>query len=210
MSAYSSLSPLSGLIRSKPRARQAFTLIELLMVIAIIGILASILLPVVNLVREKAKIAASKTQLSGYVNAIGMFKGEYNYYPFSEAHQDGGETIPSIGQDEFVGTLSGRKLDGTSLTSEEAKDFGNRRMQSFYDFPESDFKGGSSASGEIADRFNNTRIFIAIDGDGDGIIKGVPAPEGSGNIEIRAKVTAYVLDDTEDDLGVTPDYYLYD
>ena len=59
-----------------------FTLIELLMVIAIIGILAGILIPSVGAVRKQANIAASKSQLSSYVNAIQMFKGEYGYLPF--------------------------------------------------------------------------------------------------------------------------------
>ena len=61
--------------------KSAFTLIELLMVIAIIGILAGILIPTVGAVRKQANIAASKSQLSNYVNAIGMFKSEYKFYP---------------------------------------------------------------------------------------------------------------------------------
>ena len=61
------------------RNSSAFTLIELLMVIAIIGILAGILIPTVGSVKKQANIAASKSQLSNYVNAIGMFKSEYKY-----------------------------------------------------------------------------------------------------------------------------------
>lgn len=186
--------------------KQAFTLIELLMVIAIIGILAGILIPAVGMVKESANIAASKTQLSGYVNAIGLFKGEYNYYPFPEAHEDGGATISTIGQDEFVGALSATNLDGTRITSGEK--YGNRKLISFYDFSESDFMEGDAKTGEIADRFNNTYIYIAIDGDGDGTVKNLPNPEGGDTIDVRSKVTAYVLD--ENDETDFPEYHLYE
>ncbi|HKK19684.1 MAG TPA: hypothetical protein VJ952_13475, partial [Opitutales bacterium] len=146
------------------------------MVIAIIGILAGILIPVVGLVKEKANIAASRTQLSGYVNAIGLFKGEYNYYPFPDAHVDGGATISTIGQDEFIGALSATKPDGSRIESGDSENYGNRRLISFYDFSESDFREGDSSTGVIADRFDNTNIYIAIDGDGDGKVEGMPTP----------------------------------
>jgi prepilin-type N-terminal cleavage/methylation domain-containing protein len=191
--------------------QNAFTLIELLMVIAIIGILAGILIPVVGLVKEKANIAASKTQLSGYVNAIGLFKGEYNYYPFPDAHADeeadgGGATITNIGLDEFLGALSATNVDGTRIESGE-ENYGNRRLQSFIDFSESDFREGDSSTDQIADKFDNINIFFAIDGDGDGLVV-VPDPAAGGTVEIRTKVTAYVLNDTT--TSETPEYYLYE
>lgn len=177
------------------------------MVIAIIGILAGILIPAVGMVKENANIAASKTQLSGYVNAIGMFKGEYNYYPFPDAHDDGGATIPDIGVDEFVGALSATEPEGGRIEPSDSEKYGNRKLISFYDFSDTDFREGTEDV-EIADRFNNTNIFIAIDGDGDGLIEGLPDPDGAGTIDVRTKVTAYVLDDTG--TAETPDYYLYD
>ena len=185
--------------------KNAFTLIELLMVIAIIGILAGILIPIVGKVKERGNIVASKAQLSGYVNAIGLFKGEYNYYPFPPAHEDGGASIPTITEEKFIGELSATNVDGTRLTS--AGDFGNRKLIDFYTFSESDFLDGDSTTEQITDRFNNTNIFIAIDGDGDGLIKGLPDPDSVGTtVDIRTKVTAYV---NRDDDG-NPDYYLYE
>jgi len=188
----------------------AFTLIELLMVIAIIGILAAILIPAVGKVKEYGKIVASKSQLSGYVNAIGLFKGEYNYYPFGpEAYADKGATIPEIGEDRFVGELAATNLGGTPLTSAPTE-LGNRKLIDFYNFSGSDFLDGDPSTGKIADRFNNTNIFIAIDGDGDGLLQGMPNPNNPAGtaVQVRTRVTAYVLNDTE--TSETPDYFLYE
>ena len=87
------------------RKTSAFTLIDLLMVIAIIGILAGILIPTVGAVRKQANIAASKSQLSNYVTAIQLFKGEYSYYPFVTGGAD--KTVDLSSQStEFIETLS--------------------------------------------------------------------------------------------------------
>ena len=175
-----------------------FTLIELLMVIAIIGILAGILIPTVGAVRTQANLAASKAQLSNYVNAITMFKGEYGYYPFSDAQTDNGANINLLSSD-FIETLSGRNDSGKTISTG-----GNRRRISFHSFSESEFllKDDDTIDySTIADRFNNSQIFIAIDGDGDGEVS-VP-----GNSELKSSVTAYVVRDTNTG---APGYSLYD
>ena len=175
-----------------------FTLIELLMVIAIIGILAGILIPTVGAVRTQANKAASKAQLSNYVTAITMFKGEYGYYPFSDAQADDGANINSLSSD-FIETLSGRNDSGETISTG-----GNRRRIAFHSFSESEFFYNDDDTIDVnilADRFNNSQIFIAIDGDGDGEVS-VP-----GNTKLKSPVTAYVLEDT--DTGA-PAYSLYD
>ena len=93
-----------------------FTLIELLMVIAIIGILAGILIPTVGAVRTQANLAASKAQLSNYVTAITMFKGEYGYYPFPNAQTNNGANVNSL-SDDFIETLSGRNDSGNTIST---------------------------------------------------------------------------------------------
>lgn len=182
----------------KNKKNSGFTLIELLMVIAIIGILAGILIPTVGAVRTQANKAASKAQLSNYVTAITMFKGEYGYYPFSNAQTNNGANINSL-SDDFIETLSGRNDSGETISTG-----GNRRRIAFHSFSESEFllKDDDTIDVNIlADRFNNSQIFIAIDGDGDGEVS-VP-----GNTKLKSPVTAYVLEDT--DTGA-PAYSLYD
>ncbi len=62
---------------------KAFTLIELLTVIAIIGILASILIPVVGSVRESARAAKCTSNLRQLVSAALVFDQENGYLPYS-------------------------------------------------------------------------------------------------------------------------------
>lgn len=58
--------------------RDAFTLIELLTVIAIIGILAAIVIPTVGTVREKAQRVVDANNLREIVKAAQLFAGENN------------------------------------------------------------------------------------------------------------------------------------
>lgn len=63
------------------RCLRAFTLIELLTVIAIIGILSAITIPVVSSVRDASTKTKTKVQFSQWSAGIRLFKNAYGYYP---------------------------------------------------------------------------------------------------------------------------------
>lgn len=68
--------------KTKKSGRTNFTLIELLVVIAIISVLASMLLPALNTVREKGFTITCVNNQRQVGSAISVYQGDYNdYYP---------------------------------------------------------------------------------------------------------------------------------
>lgn len=73
----------------RPTSSHAFTLIELLTVIAIIGILAAILIPTVGRVRDSAKDAACKSNLRQIGMAAQVYANDQNgFFPPSITRND--------------------------------------------------------------------------------------------------------------------------
>lgn len=72
------MEPIRPSSSSVHRKSRAFTLIELLTVIAIIGILASILIPVVGRVREAAKVAKCKSNLRQLGLGVHLYAADHN------------------------------------------------------------------------------------------------------------------------------------
>ncbi len=70
------------------RSRAGFTLIELMVVIAIIGVLVAILFPVFSSAREKARQTKCQTQLMQLVTALNEFHADKGYYPLAPQYND--------------------------------------------------------------------------------------------------------------------------
>ena len=66
---------------NRTRGRSAFTLIELLLVLVILGILAAIVVPKFSGRTEQARITAATTQISSFSTALDTFEVDNGYYP---------------------------------------------------------------------------------------------------------------------------------
>src|SRR5579862_3494948 len=72
------------------RTRQAFTLMELLTVIAIIAILIGLLLPVISIVKETARKTQAKNDVTQLVSAVNAYNTEYGSYPLNNTQSSAG------------------------------------------------------------------------------------------------------------------------
>jgi prepilin-type N-terminal cleavage/methylation domain-containing protein len=87
-------------LRGRGKAR-GFTLVELLVVIAIIGILASLLTPVLIKVRQEGFKTDCKNNLRNIANAAQMYADDRKFYPFSKEVR-GGAAPPELSSDDDV------------------------------------------------------------------------------------------------------------
>ena len=70
--------------RKGRRSLNAFTLVELLLVLAILATLAAIVIPKFSGRTEQARIAAAKTQISIFSTSLDAFEVDNGYFPKGE------------------------------------------------------------------------------------------------------------------------------
>ncbi len=159
----------------------AFTLLELLSVIAIIGILAALIFPAVRSARVSANKAKTKVQFNQWASALEGFRSEYGGYPAlhsSNLVNPSGQATDPATLHLFHDVLAAKRRDGSALpgyttsTNSQFPETQNRKLISFYSFGDSDFTSvTSSAPNLLRDAFDNTEIAVLVDRNLDGVIK---------------------------------------
>lgn len=82
-----------------------FTLIEMLIVIAIIGILVSLLMPVVDNIRTKASETEAKSEIQSIKTAIKSYEMTYGVLPADSENPDYSKLINSLQGDNARGIM---------------------------------------------------------------------------------------------------------
>ncbi len=90
-----------------PRARRAFTLVELLLVLVILATLAAIVLPKFTGISQRSRVTAAQTQISTFKTALGAFEVDMGYYPKSLA-----DLIQQPGNNNNAQSWHGPYLEG--------------------------------------------------------------------------------------------------
>jgi len=156
--------------RISPRAERVgpagFTLVELLAVIAILGILAGILIPTVGMVQTQAKRSQSQAFFTQLATACINYKADYGYFPTFGRPKGAPDTAVNLGEagEAVYQTLTGYSYDGSSIMNTPTQNL-NRKGRSYYSFSEQDFDGAN-----IVDAFGNTDIIVLLDSNLNGQI----------------------------------------
>jgi prepilin-type N-terminal cleavage/methylation domain-containing protein len=97
--------------------RSAFTLIELLAVIAIIGALAALLLAVAGPVKKKQYIFQARAEMERLETAIGRYKAAYGFYPPDNRIKQTNQYLIHQLYYELTGVIYTNKGDGLKYYS---------------------------------------------------------------------------------------------
>lgn len=98
--------------------RNPFTLVEILVVIAVIAILMGLLFPALGMVRERAYMRQSLSDVKAIHLAIKSFKNDYQYLPFKPSSSEKEKDVLFYGSKDkscqtTTGTSVGFKEDST-------------------------------------------------------------------------------------------------
>ncbi|MFM8905682.1 MAG: type IV pilin protein [Verrucomicrobiota bacterium] len=198
--------------------RPGFTLVELLTVIAIIGILAGVLFPAIGGIRKRATRATSQAAFSQLANGILKYKQTYGFYPDISTSPGTYTTATDTRHllngnaaycNNLVRAMTGKQVNGSALAVADRNRF-NRNAEEFYAFAKEDYRDLTAAMAGnpvLIDRFGNHNIRLIFDTDNNGSIRnqsGMTLPEDLLPISTATGLPARVIIfTTELDVGST-------
>lgn len=186
------------------RQKQKFTLIEILTVIAIIGILAGCIFPALLAVQNNSRRTKTETILTSVNTAIRVFKGDYNLLPTL-----GGSVPDCVG--EWRGNIDNMKPNenyytffdiltyknhsgsGSSISNvSTAVSDVNTKAKQYLD-PPKDYFSKDETRNSIRDAWNRP-IKVYLDDDADGVVDADGTIYGGDSVAVS-------LGNQEDDLS---------
>lgn len=149
--------------------RKAFTLVELMIVIAIIGVLAGMLTPMVSSAYRKALATNSKTFMSNMVSALERYKDDNGDFPKFLTSSPRVDLDENDNAENLYKMLVGKNPDGSRLSASDRREF-NRRCTNYMEFNMNSLRK-DDGRWKIIDSFSNPHIYVCVDADSDGYIK---------------------------------------
>lgn len=151
--------------------RQFFTLVELLLVIAIIAILAGIAIPVVGGMNKKGRETKARAEINAIVTAIKQYEADYGTLPFIPDDKPADDIFITSKDntdkyDEVMEILMNLRPDGADFSSAK-KRLGNPKNKRYLDPPSKKVKVGSDEGYYFLDPWGR-RYNIALDTGYDG------------------------------------------
>lgn len=135
------------------RGGRGYTLIELLMVIAIIMVLTGIALAAVSIIRERARIAETRRMVLDLETAIKRFQMDYHQYPWSPSAPAG-----SLVAADIIRELAPTRTRLASGRNPSDPKFINKRLKDYLIIPDK-FLADAGSGATLVDPWGSEYLF---------------------------------------------------
>lgn len=153
------------------KTKRAFTLVELMIVISIIGILVGLLTPMISSAQKRAMTTTSRAFFTSLATSLEQYRSEYGFFPTFLTQRDRVNLDDGINSENFVKSVSGRDPEGLPLSQSDRREF-NRRGKMFFEFNAQNLvRRGKSTKWSVVDTLGNPNLYVCVDADNDGFIK---------------------------------------